>query len=224
MTLNLFVTGTDTECGKTVTTAALARALVADGRRVACFKPVASGCRATPAGLRNEDAEALIEAMNLDLPYEVVNPVAFEPPIAPHIAAEHAGICIDPARICAEILQIDADVRLVEGAGGWLVPLGPEHDTAALPRMLGAAVVLVVGLRLGCINHALLSARAIRADGLPLAGWIANEVDPDMAVREENVETIRSRIGCPLIARVPHDERPTLEWIDAGPLTGVRAA
>ena len=224
MASTLFITGTDTECGKTVSTAALARALVARGQRVACFKPIASGCRVTPGGLRNEDAEALIEAMNVELPYEVVNPVAFEPPIAPHIAAEQAGIRIDPDAICREILKIDADVRLVEGAGGWLVPLGPRHDMAALPRALDAAVLLVVGLRLGCINHALLTARAIRADGLPLAGWIANEVDPDMDVREANVEAIRSRIGCPLIARLPHAARPELEWVDADALTGAQAA
>jgi len=224
MALDLFVTGTDTECGKTVTTAALARALIADGRQVACFKPVASGCRITPDGLRNADAEALIDAMNVELPYEAVNPIAFEAPIAPHIAAEQAGICIDPASICSRIAEIEADVRLVEGAGGWQVPLGPARDMAALPRALGAAVVLVVGLRLGCINHALLTARAIRADGLPLAGWIANEVDPDMEVREANVASIRARIGCPLIARLPHAAQPALEWIEPGALTGARAA
>lgn len=224
MTLDLFITGTDTECGKTVATAALARALGGEGRRVACFKPIASGCRVTAAGLRNEDAEVLIEAMNVHLPYEVVNPVAFEPPIAPHIAAEQAGICIDPSSICAQIKKIEADVRLVEGAGGWQVPLGPMLDMAALPRALGAGVVLVVGLRLGCINHALLSARAIRADGVPLVGWIANEVDPDMSMREPNVEAIRARIGCPLIGRIPHASRPELQWITPEALTGAEAA
>lgn len=224
MTLDLFMTGTDTEIGKTVATAALARALGEAGHRVACFKPVASGCRVTAEGLRNDDAEQLIEAMNVELPYSTVNPVAFEPPIAPHIAAERAGKSIDPVAICAEIRRIDADVRLVEGAGGWQVPLGPALDMAAIPRALGASVVLVVGLRLGCINHALLSARAIRDDGLPLAGWIANEVDPAMAEREANIESIRSRIGCPLIGRIAHAPRPVLQWIDRTALWGKDAA
>lgn len=214
MSTTLFVTGTDTECGKTVATAALARALAAAGRRVACFKPIASGCRVTPDGLRNEDAEALIDAMNVDLPYEAVNPVAFAPPIAPHIAAERAGISIEIDAICSDILAIDADIRLVEGVGGWQVPLGPQLELSALPRTLGASVVLVVGLRLGCISHALLTARAIRADGLELAGWVANAVDPDMAEREANIEAIAARIGCPLLARIPHADRPVPDWIE----------
>jgi dethiobiotin synthetase len=220
MALDVFMTGTDTEIGKTVATSALARALGNEGHRVACFKPVASGCRVTEEGLRNDDAEQLIEAMNVELPYSAVNPVAFEPPVAPHIAAERAGKMIDPVAICAEIQQIDADIRLVEGAGGWLVPLGPELDLAALPRALGAAVVLVVGLRLGCINHALLSARAIRDDGLPLAGWIANEVDPAMDECETNIESIRVRIGCPLIGRIAHAPSPEVQWVSKRALWG----
>lgn len=224
MAFDLFITGTDTEIGKTVATVALARALVDEGLRVACFKPVASGCRATDEGLRNNDAEQLMAAMNVELPYAQVNPIAFEPPIAPHIAAEHAGRSIDPVAICADLRRIDADVRLVEGAGGWQVPLGPSLDMAALPRTLGASVVLVVGLRLGCINHALLSARAIRDDGLPLAGWIANEVDPAMDEREANIESIRSRIDCPLIGRIAHAPGPALQWIERTALWSKGAA
>ncbi len=207
----LFLTGTDTGCGKTVATAALARALVAQGRRVACFKPIASGCRVTEAGLRNEDAERLIEAANVQLAYEIVNPVALEPPIAPHIAAEQAGICIDPAAIAREIQQIDADIRLVEGVGGWQVPLGPDCDLPALPKALGAGVVLVVGLRLGCLNHALLTARAIRADGFEPVGWVANHVDPDMDAQQANLDALVRRLGCPLLGRIAHGTAPRFE-------------
>jgi len=207
----LFLTGTDTGCGKTVATAALARALVAEGRRVACFKPIASGCRVTEAGLRNDDAERLIEAANVQLPYEIVNPVALEPPIAPHIAAEQAGICIDPAAIAREIQQIDADIRLVEGVGGWQVPLGPDCDLPALPKALGAGVVLVVGLRLGCLNHALLTARAIRADGFEPVGWIANHVDPDMDAQQANLDALVRRLACPLLGRIAHCAAPRFD-------------
>lgn len=207
----LFLTGTDTGCGKTVATAALARALVAEGRRVACFKPIASGCRVTEAGLRNDDAERLIEAANVQLPYEIVNPVALEPPIAPHIAAEQAGIRIDPAAIAREIQQIDADIRLVEGVGGWQVPLGPDCDLPALPKALGAGVVLVVGLRLGCLNHALLTARAIRADGFEPVGWIANHVDPDMDAQQANLDALVRRLGCPLLGRIAHGAAPRFD-------------
>ncbi len=207
----LFLTGTDTGCGKTVATAALARALAEAGRRVACFKPIASGCRVTDAGLRNDDAERLIEAANVDLSYEAVNPVALEPPIAPHIAAEQAGIVIDPVAISRQILDIDADVRLVEGVGGWQVPLGPDRDLPALPQALGAGVVLVVGLRLGCLNHALLTARAIRADGFEPVGWIANHVDPDMDAQQSNLDTLAHRLGCPLLGRIAHGRAPRFE-------------
>lgn len=207
----LFITGTDTGCGKTVATAALARALVHRGLRVACFKPIASGCRSTPDGLRNDDAEQLCAAMNVDLPYDRVNPVALEPPIAPHIAAERASICIDHDAIAGDILRTNADVRLVEGVGGWQVPLSADADLAALPRALGAGVILVVGLRLGCLNHALLTARAIRADGLDLVGWIANHVDPDMDAQADNLDTLNRRLGCPRLGRIRHSDTPMLD-------------
>lgn len=207
----LFITGTDTGSGKTVATAALARTLVGRGLRVACFKPVASGCRPTPDGLRNDDAEQLRAAMNVDLPYARVNPVALEPPIAPHIAAQRAGICIDSSSIAADILDTDADVRLVEGVGGWQVPLSADADLAELPRALKAGVILVVGLRLGCLNHALLTARAIRADGFALVGWIANHVDPDMDAQSDNLETLDRRLDCPRLGRIRYSDAPVLD-------------
>ncbi|MEE4330373.1 MAG: dethiobiotin synthase [Wenzhouxiangella sp.] len=197
---NYFITGTDTGCGKTTVTAALARDLVARGRSVACFKPVASGCEATSEGLRNDDALKLQAAAGIRLDYDQINPVALEPAIAPHIAAERAGVIIDIPRLARSIQAIPAEIRLIEGAGGWLVPLGPESMTADLARAVESRVILVVGVRLGCINHALLSARAIRADGLPLHGWIANILDPSMPALDENLETLERLLG-PSLAR-----------------------
>ena len=190
-----FITGTDTGCGKTTVTAALARDLVAKGQSVACFKPVASGCEQTPEGLRNDDALKLQAAANVALDYARVNPIAFEPAIAPHIAAERAGVAIDGARLARAIRAVPAPVRLVEGAGGWMVPLGPDTMTADLARALEARVILVVGIRLGCINHALLSARAIAADGLTLHGWIANIMEPSMPALNENLDTLERHLG-----------------------------
>ena len=190
-----FITGTDTGCGKTTVTAALARDLVAKGQSVACFKPVASGCEQTPEGLRNDDALKLQAAASVALDYARVNPIAFEPAIAPHIAAERAGVAIDGARLARAIRAVPAPVRLVEGAGGWMVPLGPDTMTADLVRALEARVILVVGIRLGCINHALLSARAIAADGLTLHGWIANIMEPSMPALNENLDTLERHLG-----------------------------
>lgn len=204
-----FITGTDTGVGKTRAACALIRHLAASGRRVAGFKPVASGCERTPSGLRNEDALAMMAVANVELPYATVNPVALEPAIAPHIAAAQAGQAIDPQRIAQVAAGIDADHLVVEGAGGWCVPLGPGLMFADLARLLTEQVILVVGLRLGCINHALLSARQIQRDGLRLAGWIANEIDPGMPVREENFEALLERLEAPLLARIPWQSNAT---------------
>jgi len=198
-----FITGTDTEIGKTYVASAIIRHLVEEGYRVAGMKPVASGCAVTSDGLRNDDALCLIAAANVDLPYEVVNPYAFEPAIAPHIAAQEAGqsIDIDKIRLCAE--GIDADYLVIEGVGGWCVPLG---NGFLLPELVGAIadeVILVVGMRLGCINHGLLTAGRIMHDGMKLKGWIANYVDPDMQVQSENLETLQALIPCPLLGVLP---------------------
>lgn len=205
----LFVTGTDTGIGKTFASVALLHAHRAHGRRAIGMKPVASGCRATPAGLRNEDAEALIAASDPVPEYALCNPFAFEPPIAPHIAARDASIDIvlPPIVDAFRALSSRADRVVVEGVGGWSVPLSESLMQADLVRALDVPVVLVVGLRLGCINHALLSARAIVADGCTLVGWIANRIDPEMAVAEANLATLRERLGVPLLGDLAHGPR-----------------
>lgn len=202
----IFVTGTDTEIGKTLASAALIHALRAQGLRVAGMKPIASGC---PAGYC-EDAEQLARASGLDLPAGWVNPVSYEPAIAPHVAAAQVA---RPLRLRSldrafARLRASADLVVVEGVGGWMVPLGPRLQLAELPRRWALPVVLVVGLRLGCINHALLSARAIAADGCRLLGWIANHVDPQMAVVEQNVAAIQARIGVPCLGLIPYQVDP----------------
>ena len=201
----VFVAGTDTEVGKTLFSAALLLRLGAAGVRAAACKPVAAGCRREGGRLVNGDAALLAATAPVARPLEVVNPVALEPPIAPHIAATEAGIELCAATLAAACREAGAgaDFLLVEGAGGWRVPLGPAETLADVPRLLGLPVVLVVGLRLGCLNHALLSAEAIRADGLELAGWIANPLAPEMPRLEENIATLGERLGAPMLARLP---------------------
>jgi len=197
-----FITGTDTEIGKTVVASALIRYLVSEGHLVAGMKPVASGCENTAAGLRNEDALRLIAASNVNLGYEMVNPFAFEPAIAPHIAAQRAGRRIDLDMIRVLANAIEADCLVVEGVGGWMVPLGDDHMLADLAKATADEVVIVVGLRLGCINHALLTAAQVLRDGMPLTGWIANHVDPDMQAQSENLATLQALMPCPLLGIV----------------------
>ena len=179
MTRGEFVTGTDTGVGKTRVAAGLIAALRAQGHRVAGMKPVASGCVATPGGLRNEDALALIEASGLDLPYDWVNPYAFAPPIAPHIAAADAGRTIRFAHLkqALERLTATLTVSLWKASAAGCVPLGPDGDVADLAAALGLPVVLVVGLRLGCLSHAALTVADLRRSGLSLAGWVASAVE-----------------------------------------------
>ena len=201
----VFITGTDTGVGKTLFSAALLLRLGAAGVRAAACKPVASGCRREGGRLVNGDAELLAQLAPACAPLDIVNPVALEPAIAPHIAAAEAGIRLEAAALAAACRRAaaGADYLVVEGAGGWRVPLGPDSTLAAVAVALGLPVVLVVGLRLGCLNHALLSAEAIRADGLALAGWVANPVDPDMLRREENIATLAQHLGTPPLARLP---------------------
>ncbi len=202
----LFVTGTDTGIGKTRVAATLMLRLRASGLRVAGFKPVAAGCRATPAGLRNDDAELLQRCASRPWPYATVNPYALEPPIAPHLAAAEAGVTLDiaPLRAAYAELAADADVVVVEGAGGWLVPLDDRRTLADLASTLGLDALLVVGIRLGCLNHALLSAASIAAHGVRLAGWVANLVDPDAARVEGQLQTLAARLPAPCLGRLPH--------------------
>ena len=202
----LFVTGTDTEVGKTRVSVALLHRLRQQGLRVAGMKPVAAGCEETAAGLRNEDALALQAASSITLAYETLNPYAFAPPIAPHLAAGDAGVTIEIERILTAYHDIAArvDQVIVEGAGGWRVPLNDDQDMSDLAVALGLPVVLVVDIRLGCINHALLSAQAIAVRGLPLAGWVANHAHGDYARSADNIASIEARVGTPLLGVMPY--------------------
>lgn len=197
-----FVTGTDTEIGKTWVSCTLVRHLVAQGLRVAVMKPVASGCERVQDGLRNADALALMAASNVRQAYAQVNPLAFEPAIAPHIAAEQAGVRIDPIQLARGASDFEADLLLVEGVGGWCVPLGHGLMLSDLARTLADEVILVVGVRLGCLNHALLSAEKILADGFRLKGWVANLVEPDMPVQAENLATLEALMPAPRLGTV----------------------
>ncbi|WP_148863461.1 dethiobiotin synthase [Marinobacter fonticola] len=210
-----FVTGTDTGVGKTLVSAALLYAAKAAGLRTLAMKPVASGCERTVEGLRNEDALALQAAITESLPYDQINPVALEPAIAPHIAAVQAGKQLSAQRLiglCRGLQMRPADIMLVEGAGGWRVPLNDRETYARVPQELGLPVIMVVPLQLGCINHALLTAEAIRADGLTVAGWVANRVVPEpMAVESENLQYLKMHMGAPLIGDLPWQTTPDAE-------------
>ena len=208
-TRGLFIAGTDTGVGKTLVSVSIVRALVARGLAVAAMKPVAAGSSNTAQGPRNPDALALAAAASVAAPYEVLNPYCLRAPISPHIAAAEEGVAIDVAVIqrCFGELVRSADCVIVEGAGGWLAPIGDRETLADVARAVSLPVVLVVGLRLGCLNHALLSARAIETDGLELAGWVGNAVDPDFDRRAENVATLERRLGSAPLALVPHLRR-----------------
>ena len=222
MTRSYFVTGTDTGVGKTIVAAALLRRLRESGFTVAGMKPVAAGAIDGPEGRANADALLLQSESSTRHPYRLVNPWLFEPAIAPHIAAAEAGIAIETERIVSAhaTLAASADVVLVEGAGGFLVPMDARRSFADLPGLLGADVLLVVGLRLGCLNHALLSCEAIAARGLTLAGWIGNSIDPAFARRDENVGTLMDAIDAPCLGIVPWLADPTVSAAAAA-LAGV---
>lgn len=196
-----FVTGTDTGVGKTLVAAAMILRLRRAGLSVAPMKPVAAGLEDG----RYADVDTLVRAAGGGFPPELVNPYRFEAPIAPHIAAERAGVAIDLDRIAAACRQLAAggDAVVVEGAGGWRVPLGPGADMAGLAQRLALPVVLVVRLRLGCLNHALLTAESVERRGLKLAGWVANAADPAMAAVRENVAALAQRLPAPLLGEIP---------------------
>ena len=200
-----FVTGTDTGIGKTLVASALLRAFALSGMRAVGMKPVATGCRADARDRANEDVAALIAASNVGAPIDLVNPYCFAPAIAPHIAARQAGMTISLMHIrdSYRALTTLADRVVVEGAGGLLVPLSPQQDWGDLVSLLELSVVLVVGMRLGCLNHALLTAEAIRSRGLPFAGWVANRIDSTLPFFEDNLETLRLKLPAPLIATMP---------------------
>lgn len=206
MAQGYFITGTDTECGKTEITLGLMHLLQSQGESVSGMKPVASGALATKYGLRNGDAQRILQQASKPVPYDLVNPFAFEPPIAPHLAAAMAEqkISFEPVLECYERLSSLTDRVIVEGVGGWRVPLSEDGDLSDLALALGLPVILVVGMKLGCINHALLTVESILGKGLTLAGWVANIVDPDMLEQDANLTTLRESIHAPCIGVVSH--------------------
>lgn len=212
MVQGYFVTGTDTGVGKTTVSCALLRAFAAQGKKVVGMKPVVAGSE----NGRWHDVEQLIAASNISAARDHINPYAFDPPISPHIAAQQAGIEIDLTVIqrAYQALSSQADIVIVEGAGGFLVPLNAQQTGADLARALNLPVILVVGMRLGCLNHALLTAQAIRAAGVTLAGWVANCIDPEMQVLEENIATLERRLDGPLLGVMPFGEE-----MDVGNIT-----
>lgn len=204
---SVFITGTDTGIGKTFVSVALLHALRGAGLRAVGMKPVASGCVATAEGLRNEDALALQSASSGSPDYADVNPLAYAAAVSPHLAAAAEGRRVELAPVQAAYARLAAcaDVVVVEGVGGWLAPLSDTLVAGDLARVLGLPVILVVGLRLGCLNHALLSARAIAADGCTLLGWIGNRIDPAMLEPERNLDTLRTRLPAPCLGVIAHD-------------------
>ena len=211
-----FITGTDTDAGKTSVAAGLLCAAKQQGCSTLAMKPVASGCDMSTEGLRNSDALALIAQSTVQLPYTQINPYAFAPAIAPHIAAQEAGVELSVAdlyRTAQVILQQQADFTVIEGAGGWRVPISNTEFLSDFAIALQLPVILVVGVKLGCINHALLSAQAILNDGLELAGWVANVVDPNCARLAENLATLQQLMPAPCLAEVPHLSTPSAEYV-----------
>ena len=207
MRRGVFVTGTDTGVGKTLASCALVHALRNAGVRAIPMKPIAAGAD----GTSNADTVALLGAAGLDPSWaSAVTPVLLREPMAPHIAAARENRALTLDFLAPAVLRLESagDFLVIEGVGGFKVPLSDQLDTADLARALDLPVILVVGLRLGCLNHALLTADSVRAAGLPLAGWIANAIDPSMPGREENVEALERRLDAPLIGRLPHSKTP----------------
>lgn len=205
--MSYFVTGTDTGVGKTLVSCALLHAFAAQGKRVAGMKPVAAGCGEEEL---HEDVVRLRAASTVQAGHGQINPYCFQRAVAPHLAAQFAGVIVNFSRISEsfEELSGQADVVIVEGAGGFRIPLNAKQDSADLVVELKLPVILVVGMRLGCLNHALLSVEAIEARGIELAGWVANVVDADMEMLDGNVEALRQRIAAPLLGVVPHMAQP----------------
>ena len=213
MKKTFYITGTDTDAGKTWVTTECLKVLNASGIQAVGMKPIASGCEITPEGLRNDDALKLIAASSLALPYEWVNPIALREPTAPQIAAKHDHIEISFKPILAAYVRVQekADVILVEGVGGWLAPLSDTLDQADLVRALNCPVILVVGLKLGCINHARLSEQALEANGMQCVGWIAANTDPNLLFAKEYFDALQKCMSLPLLGRVFVEKPAQLE-------------
>lgn len=205
--LSFFVTGTDTEVGKTTITSALLQLAKQQGLSTLGLKPIASGCQQEKGQWVNDDALQLMKASSISVPYSDINPIALEPAIAPHIAAEQAGVTVDLGELYQHSLRMQkqaADLLLMEGAGGWLLPLNEQQTLADLCVMLKIPVILVVGMKLGCLNHALLTSHVIRQSGLRLAGWVANQMVPQMEAYDENIKTLVQRLPAPCLGKIPH--------------------
>ncbi len=212
MTKRYFITGTDTDAGKTVAAKALLDALNQQQLQTLAMKPVASGCEWQQDRWMNADARVLRAAMSMECDYPLTNPLAFEPAIAPHIAAQLAAIEITSERLqqsLTEVLALQPDALVIEGAGGWELPLSRTYTMPEFVQTSGAEVILVVGMKLGCLNHAVLSARAITADGCKLAGWIAVDTGAEpMPFRQQNIDTLQQRLNAPCLGEIPH----TPDW------------
>lgn len=213
MQKHFFLAGTDTDVGKTLVSCALLRSAEAKGEATLGLKPIAAGCEVDENTLHNGDALALMEASTIKRPYGAVNPIALVEPIAPHIAAEQAGISVSASVLASQCQQqlLDEYFAIVEGAGGWRVPLNSTETMADLAKALQLPVILVVGFKLGCLNHALLTVEAIARDGLRLSAWVANQIDPDMAVVEENLASLQSMIKAPCLGFIPYQSNITPE-------------
>lgn len=211
MTRAYFITGTDTDVGKTFVAQALLLALSKHGYTTAGYKPVSAGCDETPLGLRNEDAVLLQQHSTQNIPYELVNPVAFKDPVAPHLAAEKSNqkISLDNlVEVYRQIELLQPQVLLVEGAGGWRLPLGNNTFLSQLPQRLALPVILVVGVQLGCLNHALLTKEAVVKDGLTIVGWVANIIDDEMGYLEENLHSLKTLLAAPCLGIIPKLDNP----------------
>ncbi len=206
MQKKLFITGTDTEVGKTLFTCALIKALQDAGKSILAFKPVAAGCELINNQLKNEDALAIQETLTGSIEYQKVNPIALRQPIAPHIAAniEQLDLNVSLLQQKIDLKSLEHEFLLIEGAGGWLVPLNDKETFADYAVAESMQVILVVGLKLGCINHALLTQQNIAQQGLKLVGWVANHIDPDMQNHQQNIETLKQRLDCPMLAEIPY--------------------
>ena len=202
----LFITGTDTDVGKTVVACGFLAAANQQGLRTAAIKPVAAGCEITEQGMTNTDALQLQAAASHKLAYQQINPIALVPAIAPHIAAAEAGVQMSASRLvgyCRGVSLMPVDTVIIEGAGGWRVPINSRETLADVAQELECAVIVVVGMRLGCLNHALLTMEAIRRDGLQIAGWVANILDTEMPRLQENIDTLKQSINEPCLGIVP---------------------
>ena len=208
-----FVTGTDTEIGKTLVSAALLHILVQRGVQVAAMKPIAAGTEWRDDAWHNDDVDMLAAEVNVQLPQALTTPYLLQTPAAPHIAASLDKVVMDPSHIktCFDQVSTQAQAVVVEGVGGFKVPLTDSYDTADMAQQLGLPVILVVGLRLGCISQALLTVEAIQARGLKLMGWVANTADAKMGFVQENIQALQARIDAPLLGHIPRLDRPTAE-------------